>query len=86
MLLCFIVGRINNKKSQLKIPLLPFKTVLIHGLIRDSNNLKMSKSNNNGIEPVKMLDKYGIDAARLFFLLEHSQAQDIQFRPAKLED
>ena len=43
----------------------PFKTVLFHGLIRDSQGRKMSKSLGNGIDPLEVIDKYGADALRL---------------------
>ena len=43
----------------------PFHTVLIHGLVRDSQGRKMSKSLGNGIDPLEIIDKYGADALRL---------------------
>jgi len=46
----------------------PFQQVLIHGLIRDSQGKKMSKSLGNGIEPEEIIEKYGCDSLRLFLL------------------
>ena len=43
----------------------PFNTVLIHGLVRDSQGRKMSKSLGNGIDPLEVIDKYGADALRM---------------------
>ena len=43
----------------------PFHTVLIHGLVRDSQGRKMSKSLGNGIDPLEVIDKYGADALRM---------------------
>ena len=43
----------------------PFDTVLIHGLVRDSQGRKMSKSLGNGIDPLEVIDKYGADALRM---------------------
>jgi valyl-tRNA synthetase len=49
---------------------IPFQTVYIHGLIRDENNQKMSKSKNNGIDPLLLIDKYGTDALRYALIKE----------------
>ena len=46
----------------------PFKNVLIHGLIRDENKKKMSKSSGNGIEQEVIISNYGVDSLRLFLL------------------
>ncbi|MBF2077629.1 MAG: valine--tRNA ligase [Synechococcales cyanobacterium T60_A2020_003] len=58
---------------------MPFKTVYIHGLVRDENNKKMSKSANNGIDPLILIDKYGTDALRYTLVREVVGAgQDIR--------
>ncbi|MFM7560025.1 valine--tRNA ligase, partial [Cylindrospermopsis raciborskii] len=49
---------------------MPFQTVYIHGLVRDENNKKMSKSANNGIDPLLLIDKYGTDALRYTLVKE----------------
>ncbi|HIK17286.1 MAG TPA: valine--tRNA ligase [Leptolyngbyaceae cyanobacterium M33_DOE_097] len=58
---------------------MPFETVYIHGLVRDENNKKMSKSSNNGIDPLLLIDKYGCDALRYALIKEVVGAgQDIR--------
>jgi valyl-tRNA synthetase len=58
---------------------MPFKDVYIHGLVRDENNKKMSKSANNGIDPLILIDKYGTDALRYTLIREVTGAgQDIR--------
>ncbi len=58
---------------------MPFKDVYIHGLVRDENNKKMSKSANNGIDPLILIDKYGTDALRYTLVREVTGAgQDIR--------
>ncbi|EKQ67905.1 valyl-tRNA synthetase [Leptolyngbyaceae cyanobacterium JSC-12] len=58
---------------------MPFRTVYIHGLVRDENNKKMSKSLNNGIDPLLLIDKYGCDALRYTLVREVAGAgQDIR--------
>ena len=58
---------------------MPFSTVYIHGLVRDENNKKMSKSANNGIDPLILIDKYGTDAVRYTLVREVTGAgQDIR--------
>ncbi|HEY9847726.1 MAG TPA: class I tRNA ligase family protein, partial [Candidatus Caenarcaniphilales bacterium] len=58
---------------------MPFQTVYIHGLVRDENNKKMSKSANNGIDPLVLIDKYGTDALRYTLIREVAGAgQDIR--------
>jgi valyl-tRNA synthetase len=49
---------------------MPFETVYIHGLVRDENNKKMSKSANNGIDPLVLINKYGTDALRYTLIRE----------------
>ncbi|XGW00468.1 MAG: valine--tRNA ligase [Leptolyngbya sp. BL-A-14] len=58
---------------------MPFQTVYIHGLVRDENNKKMSKSSNNGIDPLLLINKYGTDAVRYTLIREVAGAgQDIR--------
>ncbi len=63
----------------------PFQDVLIHGLIRDEQGRKMSKSLGNGIDPMETIDKYGADALRWFLLTNSSPGNDINYSPQKLE-
>ncbi len=59
--------------------IIPFKDVYIHGLVRDENNKKMSKSSGNGIDPILLIDKYGSDALRFALIREVAGAgQDIR--------
>jgi valyl-tRNA synthetase len=60
---------------------MPFKNVYIHGLVRDENGKKMSKSSNNGVDPLVLIDQYGTDALRYTLIKEVSGAgQDISLR------
>ena len=63
----------------------PFQTVLIHGLIRDSQGRKMSKSLGNGIDPLEMVDKYGADALRFNLITGNSPGNDMRFYVEKCE-
>ncbi|MBD2132360.1 valine--tRNA ligase [Sphaerospermopsis sp. FACHB-1094] len=66
---------------------MPFKTVYIHGLVRDENNKKMSKSANNGIDPLLLIDKYGTDALRYTLVKEVVGAgQDIRLEYDRKKD
>ncbi len=64
---------------------IPFKTVLIHGLVRDSQGRKMSKSLNNGIDPTEIIAKYGADTLRFSLLNGVSAGSDMRFSDEKLE-
>ena len=57
----------------------PFKTVFIHGLVRDDKGRKMSKSLGNGIDPLEMIDRYGSDALRMNMLTSNSPGNDMRF-------
>ena len=57
----------------------PFNTVLIHGLIRDDQGRKMSKSLGNGIDPLEVIDKYGADALRLTIITGNAPGNDMRF-------
>lgn len=63
----------------------PFNTVLIHGLIRDEQGRKMSKSLGNGIDPLKIIDKYGADALRFMLATGNSPGNDMRFSSDKVE-
>ena len=63
----------------------PFKNVLIHGLIRDEQGRKMSKSLGNGIDPMDMIDKYGADALRWFLSNGSAPGQDVRFSYTKMD-
>lgn len=64
---------------------LPFKDVLIHGLVRDSEGRKMSKSLGNGIDPLEVIEKYGADALRLMLTTGNSAGNDLRFYWEKIE-
>lgn len=63
----------------------PFENVLIHGLIRDEQGRKMSKSLGNGIDPMEVIDKYGADALRWFLSNGSSPGQDVRFSYDKMD-
>ncbi len=63
----------------------PFKNVFIHGIVRDSQGRKMSKSLGNGIDPLEVIEKYGTDALRFSLVLGISPGNDIRYMPEKLE-
>ena len=63
----------------------PFKNVLIHGLIRDKNGKKMSKSLGNGIDPMDVIDEYGCDTLRLFLTSTAALGEDLKFNDEKLK-
>ncbi|MGM7636513.1 valine--tRNA ligase [Bacillus sp. Hm123] len=63
----------------------PFKDVLIHGLVRDAEGRKMSKSLGNGVDPMEVIDKYGADSLRYFLSTGSSPGQDLRFSVEKVE-
>ena len=63
----------------------PFKHVLIHGLIRDEQGRKMSKSLGNGVDPMDVIDQYGADTLRFFLTNNTAPGQDMRYVPSKLE-
>ena len=63
----------------------PFNTVLIHGLVRDSQGRKMSKSLGNGIDPLEVIDKYGADALRLTLITGNAPGNDMRFYWERVE-
>lgn len=63
----------------------PFSTVFIHGLVRDAQGRKMSKSLGNGIDPLEIIDKYGADALRYALATGNSPGNDMRFSDEKIE-
>ncbi len=63
----------------------PFKTVLFHGLVRDAQGRKMSKSLGNGIDPLEVIDKYGADALRLTLITGNAPGNDMRFYWERVE-
>ena len=63
----------------------PFDTVLIHGIIRDSQGRKMSKSLGNGVDPLDVIDQYGADALRYMLVAGNAPGNDIRYYPEKVE-
>lgn len=63
----------------------PFKTVLIHGLVRDSEGRKMSKSLGNGIDPLEVIEKYGADALRFTLVTGNAPGNDMRFYYERVE-
>ena len=64
---------------------IPFDTVLIHGLVRDAQGRKMSKSLGNGIDPLEIIEKYGADALRFALATGNSPGNDMRFSDEKIE-
>lgn len=64
---------------------IPFKDVLIHGLVRDAEGRKMSKSLGNGVDPLEVIEKYGADAMRFMISTGSTAGQDLRFRLEKVE-
>ena len=63
----------------------PFRTVFIHGLIRDEQGRKMSKSLGNGVDPIEVIDKYGADALRFFLATGNSPGNDMRYSETRVE-
>ncbi|MEG1141686.1 MAG: valine--tRNA ligase [Clostridia bacterium] len=64
---------------------IPFENVYIHGIVRDSNGKKMSKSLGNGVDPLDIIEKYGTDALRFSLIQNTSPGNDVRYIPEKLE-
>ncbi|MFL0269838.1 valine--tRNA ligase [Candidatus Clostridium radicumherbarum] len=64
---------------------IPFDTVFIHGIIRDSEGRKMSKSLGNGVDPLDIIDQYGADALRFMLITGNAPGNDIRFQIEKVE-
>ena len=63
----------------------PFKTVFMHGIVRDENGIKMSKSLGNGIDPLEVIDKYGADALRFFLATGNTPGNDMRYSDKRVE-
>lgn len=63
----------------------PFETVLIHGIIRDEQGRKMSKSLGNGVDPLEVIDEYGADALRFMLVTGNAPGNDIRYIPGRVE-
>lgn len=75
----------NQERLSLKISSkYPFYDIYLHGLIRDKNNRKFSKSLGNGIDPLDLIEKYGSDALRLFIISRTGPSEDIKFNENEL--
>lgn len=64
---------------------IPFKTVLIHGIVRDTEGRKMSKSLGNGVDPLDVIEKYGADALRFMLVTGNAPGSDIRYYEEKVE-
>lgn len=64
---------------------IPFKDVIIHGLVRDSQGRKMSKSLGNGVDPIDVINKYGVDSLRYFLATTASPGQDMRYSEEKVK-
>jgi valyl-tRNA synthetase len=74
-----IFSGLHNMKDK------PFDTVFIHGIIRDSEGRKMSKSLGNGVDPLDIIDQYGADALRFMLITGNAPGNDIRFQIEKVE-
>ena len=83
-IITFWVSRMMTQGLELtNIP--PFKDVVIHGLIRDAQGRKMSKTLGNGIDPIEVIDKYGADSLRFSVISGTTMGNDIRYMPEKLD-
>jgi valyl-tRNA synthetase len=64
---------------------IPLKAVLFHGLVRDEQGRKMSKSLNNGINPMEVIKKYGADALRMFLTSTATLGEDLRYSENKIQ-
>ncbi|MCW6112023.1 valine--tRNA ligase [Clostridium sporogenes] len=64
---------------------IPFDTVLIHGIVRDSEGRKMSKSLGNGVDPIEVIEEYGADALRFALVTGNAPGNDIRYYPERVE-
>jgi len=71
--------------SQYLLDTVPFRTVYLHGMVRDKNGKKFSKSANNGIDPMDVIKEYGTDALRMAFIVGAGPGNDIKFDTQKVK-
>ena len=83
-IITFWVSRMMSQGLELT-DIEPFKDVLIHGIVRDSQGRKMSKTLGNGIDPLDVIEKYGADALRFSVISGTTMGNDIRFMPEKLD-
>lgn len=83
-ILFFWVARMTMM-SMYHLKSIPFKTVYIHGIVRDKSGKKFSKSNKNGIEPEEIISKYGTDALRMSMLVGNGPGADLNFDEQKIK-
>ena len=83
-IITFWVSRMMSQGLELT-DIEPFKDVLIHGIVRDSQGRKMSKTLGNGIDPLDVIEKYGADSLRFSVISGTTMGNDIRFMPEKLE-
>lgn len=79
----WVARMIFSACEQMNCP--PFSTVFMHGIVRDENGIKMSKSLGNGIDPLEIIDKYGADALRMFLATGNTPGNDMRFSNEKVE-
>ncbi len=83
-IITFWVSRMMSQALELTDQV-PFKDTLIHGIVRDSQGRKMSKTLGNGIDPLEIIDKYGADSLRYSVISGTTMGNDIRFMPEKLD-
>ena len=83
-IITFWVSRMTTASLYL-IKDIPFKDVVVHGLVRDSQGRKMSKTLGNGVDPIEVIDKYGADALRFSVVSGTTMGNDIKYMPEKLD-
>ena len=79
----WVARMIFSSCEQMEMP--PFDTVFIHGIVRDENGVKMSKSLGNGIDPLEIIENYGADALRFFLATGNSPGNDMRFSDTKVQ-
>ena len=84
-LICYHLINKYNIDFNLSVSPIPFKKVYLHGLLRDKNNLKFSKSNNNTLNPQTLINEYSNDQLR-YFLLNNTFGQDIKINTNKIKE
>ena len=83
-IITFWVSRMMTQALELTDKV-PFKDTLIHGLVRDAQGRKMSKTLGNGVDPIEVIDEYGADSLRFAVVFGTSMGNDIRYSPEKVE-